>query len=344
MRCRFLAFLFALLLWGGFAQSAWAAGRVELTVSVEQDAPLTAQQTWVRELGEAGVRSVRFRAGRTGDRVGIETRGTQDSPIYVVTGTLNARSEVVLPGARFRQGDADRLARWLKDVAEQGPPETREPTAAFGLRQSEFAQLRKDLARPVDFSTQGQSRGEVIAKIRDRLGLPVQVDSALLSSLDKDKVEEQLQGISCGTALAYVLRSPGLGLMPRTSAKGPELVIGEARRDEKVWPIGWPPEEPGPKVAPVLFELHTINIENVSVAKVLEEVRARVKIPILLDHNALARYGIDPAKTLVTLPRRQTSYTQVLQKALFEARLQSELRVDESGKPLVWVTSVKPFP
>ena len=329
---------------GMAAASARAAGRAELTLATEPGAPLVAQQTWVRELGQAGVRNVRIRQQRSGDRVDIETTGTKDSPIYVITGTVNARGDVVLPGVRFREGEAARVARWLNDLAQKGPPDGREPTAAFGLPRSQFAAIRKDLTPAVDFSTQARSCGEVVRKIHQQLTVPVEMDASLLVAMDKETLDVELSGVSRGAALAYLLRASGLGLIPRTSARGPDFAVREPRSGEETWPVGWPPEVPGPKLVPAMYELHTINIDNVSVDKILEAINLQLKIPILVDHAALAQYRIDPTKVFVTLPSRQTTYNQVLQKAVFQAKLKSELRVDEAGKPLIWITSQKTTP
>jgi hypothetical protein len=328
----------------GLVASARAAGRVELTLATEPGAPLVAQQTWVRELGQAGVRNARIRQGRVGDRLGIETTGSKDSPIYVVTGAINVQGEVLLPGVRFREGEAGRVARWLNDLAQQGPPEQREPTAAFGLSRSQFAAIRKDLTPAIGFSTQGRNRGEVVRKIHQQLTVPVEMNVSLLAAMDKETLDVELSSVSRGAALAYVLRASGLGLIPRTSARGPDLAVREPRPGEETWPVGWPPDEPGPKLAPALYELHTINIDNVSVDKILEAIVSQVNIPILVDCDALARRRIDTTKVFVTLPSRQTTYNQVQQKAVFQAKLRSELRVDEAGKPLIWITSQKAAP
>ena len=55
---------------------------------------------------------------------------------------------------------------------------------------------------------------------------------------------------------------------------------------------------------------------------------------MLIDHNALARHGIDPAKAMVTLPRSRTTYSLALRKLLFQAGLKFELRCDEAGIPV----------
>jgi hypothetical protein len=344
MRSGPCAMVLAVIVVGSPVASARAAGRVELTLATEPGAPLVAQQTWVRELGQAGVRNVRIRQQRSGDRMGIATTGTKDSPIYVVTGMINAQGDVVLPGVRFRDGEADRVARWLNDLAQKGPPELREPTAAFGLPRSQFIAMRKDLTPAVDFSTQGKSCGEIVRKIHERLATPLDMDASLVAALDKETLDVELSGVSQGAALAYLLRASGLGLIPRTSARGLDLAVREPRPGEETWPVGWPPDVPGPKLLPAMYELHTINIDNVSVDEILKAIGTQLKIPVLMDHAALAQHRIDPTKVLVTLPSRQTTYSQVLQKAVFQAKLKSELRVDEAGKPLIWITSQKATP
>jgi hypothetical protein len=69
----------------------------------------------------------------------------------------------------------------------------------------------------------------------------------------------------------------------------------------------------------------------------------RLKAPLLMDHNAMARHGIDPEKVVVSFPASRTTYSLILQKVLFKAGLKEELRVDEAGNPFLWVTSVKPL-
>lgn len=326
------------------AGDARAAGRVELVLVAERNAPLTAQQTWVRELGQAGIRNVRLRRQRSSDRVEIEVRGTRDRPVYVVHGTLDSRGEIILPGGRYRSGQAKRIAAWLDDVARRGPPESREPVVAFGLSRSQMAAVRDDLAAPVDSSTKGVARTEVVRQIVRRLKLPVHLDEKLLATADDDHVAEELKSLARGTALAFVLRPAGLVLVPRTSdTTGPEYVITTSRGQREIWPIGWAPEKPRREILPKLFEFLTISLENIPVAQALDAIAGRLEIPVLIDHSALARYDIDPNKKLVTVPRSRTTYSLVLNKALFQARLKSELRVDEAQRPFLWVTTIKPI-
>ena len=155
-------------------------------------------------------------------------------------------------------------------------------------------------------------------------------------------VAEQLEGLSSGSALAYVLRPAGYCLTVRPGARGPTVEVARARRGQEVWPVGWEPEEKKPKTMPALYEFHNVNIQNVSAERALNAIGRILKTPVLIDHNALARHGIDPAEAMVSYPRSRTTYSLVLRRILFQAKLKYELRVDESGSPLLWITTLKP--
>jgi len=334
--------------WLVFVVPAWlvgaeasGAGRVELEVAADRYAPPVAQQTWVRELGEAGVRHVRIRQQRSNDRPGITVRGTKDSPIYLVTALLDSHGQLVLPGGgRYRSGEARRIAAWLDDLARHGPPDSREPLVAFGLTRSQMAAVLADLAGPIGVSTHNRPRADVVRKIVHRLKLPVHVEEKLLPTDEDDRVEEELAGVACGTGLAAVLRGAGLALVPRMGTTGPEYVITAARGRREVWPIGWKPEKRVTKVLPKLFEPLTIGLENVPASEALRAIAKRLETPVLVDHAALARHGVDPDKR-VNVPKGRTTYDQALARALFQARMKYELRADEAGRPLLWVTTLK---
>lgn len=345
MRTNFLRralWLFAVLVWLA-AGSAWAAGRVELVLVTEPRAGLTASQTWTRALGQAGVENVRIREPRAGDKVGIEVGGTEASPVYVVTGLMGAGGELVLPSGRFRAGDAAAVARWLADVAEKGPPDRRPAKSAFGLDPKQFQQVHADLARPVGFATKDATRADVVGRIARQLALSVEPAPDSIEALKTDKVAEDLTGLSSGTAVACVLRPAGYALVPRASGGQPGLAIVRMQPGTEIWPIGWPLEKSRKETLPELYEFLNVNIQGVSVSQALDAIAGRLKTPCLLDHNALARHGIDPAKSPATLPSGRTFYAKALERVLFQAGLKSELRVDEAGKPLLWVTTIKPM-
>ncbi len=325
------------------ALPAWAAGTVQLELVGDMQGSAMVFQEWAQVLGKAGIRNVRIRAVEESDKAGIETQGTADNPIYVVTGIVRSGDELVLPGGRYRRADAGRLAQWLKDLAERGPNAGQEKKAAFGLTSAQFDRVREDLAAPVGFATQDMTRQQVVQKIAGRLKLPLKLDGETLRALADDKVGEELIGLSCGTALAYVLRSAGCGLLPRAANGELAYAVVKARADIEVWPVGWASEKTAQQGAPALFEFLNVNVQNIAAATALDAIAKRLKTPVLIDHAALTKHGIDPAKTMVSLPRSRTTYSLALRKLLFQAGMKFEVRYDEAGAPFLWITSVKPL-
>ena len=71
-------------------------------------------------------------------------------------------------------------------------------------------------------------------------------------------------------------------------------------------------------------------------------IGTRLKTPVLMDYNAMARHGIDPAKAMVSMLPGKNTYSSALRRLLFKAGLKFEVRVDEAGRPFLWITTVKP--
>jgi len=346
MRWCHLLILPTTLIWcWASAQPVCAGGRVELELVTEERVAITAQQDWLRRLAQAGVGDLRIRSSGPLDQVGIEVRGTETAPVYVVTGIITSSGEVLVPGARFRPGDAARLARWLDDLAQFGPADQRPQRSAFGLTTEQFGQVHQALSLPVGFSTKGMGRRQVVKKIGGQLLLTLRVEPDLAQAMrDDDPVAEELSSLSCGTALACAVRPLGMCLVPRESGAGRlECVLTKAKPNMEAWPIGWKPEKRPGDLLPGLFEFLNVNVQGVVVTKVLDAVSGRLEVPALLDHNAMARHGVEPDKALVNLPQTRTSYSLLLKKTLYQAGLKSEIRVDESGKPFLWVTTLKPL-
>ena len=131
-------------------------------------------------------------------------------------------------------------------------------------------------------------------------------------------------------------------MVPRAAGKNLEYAVAKAKLDQEVWPIGWTPEKPLAEVLPALFELLPVDIRNVAAATALGTIGTRLKVPVLMDHNAMARHGIDPAKAMVAMQPGRMTCNRALNKLLFKAGLKFEVRIDEAGKPFLWITTVKP--
>jgi hypothetical protein len=105
--------------------------------------------------------------------------------------------------------------------------------------------------------------------------------------------------------------------------------------------VGWPPKGNPRETLPELFKTLNVEIDQTPVGEVVTTVAGRLKSPVLLDHNSLAAAQIDPATAKVGLPQTKTYYDRVLDQLLFQARLKYDLRVDEAGKPFLWITTLR---
>ena len=201
---RRLLLLTITLAWlGVMAPPVRAAGRVELELSIEERAPLTTQQEWLRRLAQAGVGNVRIGGARSSRKVEVTVGGTERSPVYTVTGVITSGGELLVPGGRFRSGNVAQLARWLNDLAQSGPTVAGAQKSAFGLSGPQFQRVREALSQPVGFSTKGMGRRELIQKLAGRLRIPLEMSPDRLRAIgDDDVVAEELSSLSCGTALA----------------------------------------------------------------------------------------------------------------------------------------------
>ena len=320
------------------------AGQVRLELVGGGQGTAMVFQDWGQSLAGAGIKNVRFRSATSADKVGIEVESVGDRPLYIVTGQVLSRDEVLLPGGRFKRSEVKRLAAWLDDLAQNGPPDRRPKQVAFGLTAAEFERVKRDLSAPVDFSTVGAARRAAVERIAGKLSIPLRFDENISQAAGDEKVEDELNELSAGTALACLLRGAGLVLVPQAMNKEIRYSVVKAQPSVKEsWPAGRRPERPVPQVLPGLFELLPINVQNFPAAAVLDQVSKRVKTPVVCDRAALAKYKIDPAKARVSYPSARANYSMALEKMLFPAGMEYEVRVDDAGKAFLWVTSVRPM-
>jgi hypothetical protein len=252
---------------------------------------------------------------------------------------------VQLPGGRFSVRDLKGLRTWLSELKVEGPEGVLEPRSALGLTQRRLREVLVDLEQPVGFATKDRPADDVVKRIGAGLEHPVVLAEGAERelALDDARTRDELKGLSAGTALAATLRPAGLVLRPRRVAGRTEYHIGPPAEGEKGWPIGWPLEKSPRETYAELFEMLNVELDDVTLAEAVEAVQGRLKIPFLFDHNALVRYDVDPAKIKVSLPAQRTAYALLLQKSLAKGQLRYELRRDEAGRPLLWITTMRPL-
>jgi hypothetical protein len=322
---------------------AIAAPRVELELITEPGFPMTESHRWLRMLKDLDVGNLRIRSAGPREKVEIRQRGSGNSTVYHVTGLLTTRNTLRLPGGEFRHGDKPGIAAWIAKLKEGGASGLHEKPGPFGLTATQLVAVHEALSSPVTFSTKGQKSYDAMKKIADGLSLSFTADHGAVRVMAGDKpVLDELQGLSAGTALAAILRPLGLALVPQKSSGGEiKLFITQVQRAPESWPVGWPSEKSPNETLPELFKFLPVEIEDQPLAEVFGIIGSRIKAPILYDHNSLARHGIKPAEVKVSQPRMRTYYQGIINRLAHQAKLKSDLRVDEAGKPFLWISSLQ---
>lgn len=327
----------------GLPQIAAAKPRVEMELATEPGFPITGAQKWVKLLGGLGLDGVRIRSRTAGDAPKNTQRGTDASPSYHVLGILTAGDRLQLEGATFTSRDVGRIQQYLEKLRSTGSAAPGAKPGPFGLSEDALAEVMKALAGPLDFGTKGTGPAKLVEKLATKLALPVATDPAAATRLaEADPLKDELRGLAAGTALAAMLRPSGLVLQPQKTADGVRLAIAVATPKSETWPVGFKPQKPERELLPVLFEFLNVEIEGIKLPAALEALSDRLEVPFLLDHNALALHGIDPAAIDVSVPSTRSYYKRILDRVLFQARLKCELRIDEADKPFIWITTIKP--
>jgi hypothetical protein len=317
--------------------------RIEMELVMEPGFPTDQARKWIALLEKAGVSGVRVRGGNVGDSVQVEPTGTARNPSYRVTGILTLDEKLLLPSGKYTASDAAGVARWVARLKEGGTEGLSAKPGAFGLLPAQLVATHEGLAGKINFSTKGTSPRDVVEKIADSLSLKLSIDAASQRALAaSEPVADELQGLSQGTVLAAAIRPAGLVLVPVKDGGQVQLRITDSKSVKESWPIGWPmPSGKGPKdYVPDLMKFIPVEINDTPLGEAVTAIAGRLKVPVVLDYNALARQRVDLAETKVTFPKGKTFYGSILSKLLFQAKLKYELRLDEADQPFLWITSV----
>ncbi|MFO0902604.1 MAG: hypothetical protein U0939_06370 [Pirellulales bacterium] len=335
--------------WTAASIAAWpnrtafaAEVSVELELATETGVSPTASQQWLSVLKDLPIDNLRIRSARGGELPELAKRGDR----VLVTGVITSRGQLMLPGGSFGQADVGRIRSWISKVKSSGgdvPNSAAAKPFALGLTAEQLIELHEGLNVPVAIATKGASSKDVVRKIRASVRTPIEIPSAIVPAFADDPgVLDELQGVAAGTALAAVIRPLGLVLIPDASSAPVKLVMARALSGGHVWPVGWPPEKNPTEYLPALLKFLDVEITDTPLNEALEAVQGRLKAPFLFDHNGLARHRIDPATISVTVPPGKTFYSKILDRMMVQAKLKWEVRIDEAGQPLIWISTKLP--
>jgi hypothetical protein len=331
-----------------------AAAPIELELATEQGLQITAPREWLQLLTSAGIDNVRIRGAAAGDEPTVVNRGTAERPRYHVLGILTPRDQLRLPGGTFGRGDRARIKDYFNRLVADGAESLTAPLIRFGLTEKELAAVFADLTQPIDFETKGQSPRKVIERLQEKLAHKFAVEAEAGAALHNAKqFGDELKGVTVGTGVAILLRNYGLVMRPEKLRGWPvayrvkvadadavaQSTMGkESDNNPTRWPIGWEPDTAPVKLAPSLFQQLNAEIDGYTLAETLAAIGPKVKLPMFIDHAALTERKIHPVTIQVKLPPTRTTYHRVLSRVLTQAHLGMSLRVDEAGRPFVWIT------
>ncbi len=325
--------------------AAAAEPRVSFEIITRPGLPPTSAQQWYQALSGLGVAGLQIRSGSEADEMNVEQTGTPALPAFRVTGILAADNMLHVPGGKFGVRDAGKLKKWIADLGADGVEGVTAPRAAFGLTPSQLEQVYDDLRQPLGFSTLGMHADQAVTKIARKLRAAIKPQPGTAGELARVTLADEFKDLTCGTALAAIARPAGLVLVPRRAPGGPiEYQLVKPAKGQEAWPVGWPPKNRSADELPVMFEMLNVEISEIPVSEALDAIRGRLAVPLVFDRNAMALHGADPTTAPADVPAKRMSYSQVLNKILFQARLKYEVRVDEADKPFLWITTVKPAP
>jgi hypothetical protein len=329
------------VLFATFCSTSFAAENppIQFELITEQGFPINGAQEWLRLMAKLNQTSIRIRAAEGGEHEAIQNQGTSEKPVYHVVGVLTSRNRLRVPGREFGLNDREGITQWIQQLAKDGPGGPKKMTV-FGLTEEELVACHEKLAARTPCATQGRRVGDVARDILNGCGFGNRMTETTRRALaGQETVAEDLQPLSCGTALAAVIRPLGLVFRPEKPSGAPiRLLVCEVRESEESWPIGWPLEDIPSKVAPKLTEYLKVTITSRPLPEALDAIQKRVQVPFLMDHNGLARQRINPAAVKVSYAKDRAMYQKIIDNLLYQARLSSELRVDEAGTGFLWIS------
>ena len=332
-----------LLLALSLVASAASAKVVSVEIAASTGPQATAHQKWLQRFNELGVSNVRIRGASGREEPRVEEFGEPGRPMTKLHGVLARGDVLLLPGGKFKLSQRQALADYLARLDAEGAEEFMAPRGQFGLKRDEFERVFSALTAPLGRLDEGATLGDAVRTIGTELPLAIEPAVERLLAADAEGAQE-LAIVSRGAALALLLRQEGLALAPHKPIGGEvELRIIEAHSAKETWPVGYKPERSPRETAPVLFEFLTVEINGYSLEEALAAIGPRLIIgeaplPILWDRFALRSERIDPSAVQVTFKPKRTYYLRIIDRLAFQARLKTELLVDESGRPFLLLT------
>lgn len=265
-----------------------------------------------------------------------------------VVAQLDRNGKIVCQNRAFTLGDADKLADWIRELKAYGAQGAPNGKPMFGLDERQFNAVLKALSTPVEVETNGLTLDGSLQKLPIPREHPIRLTpeaERTIRELDRDKVVRQsLAGLSVGSVLAATLAEFGLSFRPlRTPSSKIELAISPRSDETDAWPVGWPldPSKPQGQLVPALFQMVPVELNEAPLPDVLVAAAEASETPIVIDHFAIERQGIDLSEIKITIANRKTAWGVLLRQITTPHKLGSRLLTDDTGRPFVLITTSK---
>lgn len=323
----------------------------ELILPRVQSNPLAAQQ-WGNIFKKAGI-SVRIRQRQFNDVEGVNQFVYGTIRRVKVTGQIDRRGNIVLPGKIFRLTNVEKLREWIEELQLYGAQGVPSGQPLWGMKKTEFEQLYAELSKPVSQETSGLNLNETIRALElpEKYPLRFVVEAkdhlaALEGQQSLPEMSHDLRQVSKGTALSIVLRSYLLAFSPRRLPnESIDLTVENSQEIDTPWPVGWEPNTLGLErlvISKKMYIVQTIEIQDLSFLQFLSKIQSETEIALFVDPQAILAGKLNLENLTINFPRKKTSWSLCLRTVLSKIKLTQQLRVDENHRPFIWITKYDP--
>ena len=326
---------------------------VKFEIVAERGAGLRAQQ-WQQAFAKMGV-SVRIYSARVQVKEPVSERIVGTLRYVTVNGELDKRGRLICGERVFARSDTPKLNEWVRELKTYGAQGSPEGKPVWGLSQSQFQTVYDHLAVMVEKPSSGTTLSARLTGLPIPVQHPLRMSVAARRWLDSSASQpvagesalsaRDTRGFSVGTVLALTLSQYGLGFRPLRAPDGRiELVVDPLPKIDRAWPVGWdlPKDRSKLQTAPQLFKLFPVELQDVKLLDVLHAVEAQSRISVWLDAFRIRReLNLKLDELLVSFPKKQVSWSQVLRAVTTPRQMRQKLVIDERGRPLIWITSLE---
>lgn len=306
-------------------------------------------QKWSELIGELGA-SIRIMGVTARFEPGVTERVQGTLRYVTVRGMLDRSGKLIFPDRSFTRKDFGKLKEWIDELKTYGAQGRPQGKPLWGLNRQQFVNLYQALAIPVTEQIAGLTVGFAVQKLAISEDYPVEMSQdgrawILKQRLESETVRQKIKGFSKGTGLALLLNEFGLCFRPvRTPSGAITLIIQPLAETPDPWPVGWPlPEDTNRfEVAPKLFEIVEVELDEVPYLEVMHAIALKSGIPIRFDDYNIRVVGkMNLEELRVSYPNRKGAWTSVIRGVSAPNRLAADVMLDEAQEPFLWITTLK---